>query len=234
MRRILFVCTGNTCRSSMAEVIFKDMIKDKELDIEVHSRGVSAVDGHRASKQAVQVMREDDIDLSKHRSKLLTEKDVKKADLILTMTTNHKSLVLNLYPEAQDKIYTLKEYAHKDIDIDDILDEINETYKKINEKREKLMLEREGEIKALKKKRVRLLKEIKSIDKQLKEWEMDIESELEDEKAHIIKLQKKIPSLDIKDPFGQPVEVYRDSAKDIKEALRKIIKDFDKNKGGLK
>jgi protein-tyrosine phosphatase len=226
MKNILFVCTGNTCRSSMAEAMLKDMTDDSEFNI--YSRGVAAVDGTDASKQAIRVMDSMGIDMRSHKAKSLTRKDVEKADIILTMTNNHKSLVLNLYPETKNKLYTLKEYANKDIDINDILDEINEIYKSINEKRTHLMEQRKGEIRKLQQKKRKLLKEVEKIDIELKEWERDIESELEDEKAKITKLQSKIPSLDIKDPFGQPTSVYEKSAEEIKETLKKVVKNLKK------
>lgn len=226
MKNILFVCTGNTCRSSMAEAMLKDMAKKRNLDINISSRGVSAVDGHRASKQAVRVMKDRGIDITKHRSKLLTKKDIEKADLILTMTTNHKGIVLNLYPEANEKVYTLKEFVYRDIDIDKILDEINDLYKKINEKRAYLMEKRKGEIQKLQRKRREVLKELERVDEELKDWEEEIEAELEDEKAEILRLQKRIPSLDISDPFGQPTDVYRDSADEIRDALEKLIDEL--------
>jgi len=208
----------------MAEAMLRDMMEsEKEIHLNIYSRGVSAIDGHKASKQAIRVMKDDGIDISRHRSRLLTKKDIENADLVLTMTTNHKSMVLNLYPDAKDKLYTLKEFAHKDVNVDEILDEINSLYIKINEKREYLMENRKGEIQKLQKRRREILKELEKIDEELENWEEDIEGELEEEKARIIRLQKKIPSLDIKDPFGQPTEVYRDSADEIKEALKRVI-----------
>lgn len=221
MKNILFVCTGNTCRSSMAEAMLKDMMKGE--DVHIYSRGVSAIENMNASKQAIRVMENMGIDMRAHKSKLLTKKDVDKADIILTMTTNHKSLVLNLYPSSKEKLYTLKEFANKDVDIDSILDEINEIYKDINKKRNRLMQERKGEVGRLQERKRELLKEIEKIDDELREWHRDIESELEDEKAKIINLQREIPELDIEDPFGGPTSEYGRSAEAIKKALEKII-----------
>ncbi|MGO1651094.1 arsenate reductase/protein-tyrosine-phosphatase family protein [Senegalia sp. (in: firmicutes)] len=225
MKNILFVCTGNTCRSSMAEAMLKDMMKDK--DVFIYSRGVSAIENMSASKHAIRVMENMGIDMTNHKSKLLTKKDVDKADIILTMTLNHKSLVVNLYPHAKGKIYTLKEYANRDVDINAILDEINDIYKEINKKRDHLMKERQGEVARLQERKRNLLKEVEKIEDELIEWRRDIEAELEDEKAKIINLQRKIPELDVEDPFGGPTSQYRESAEEIKSALEKIIDELD-------
>lgn len=114
MKNILFVCTGNTCRSSMAEAMFKVMLKDAGLDIEVASAGTSVFFQGGASAQAVEVMGERGIDLSGHSSRQIVNEDIKKADLILTMTQVHKQTVQEMVPEFSGKVFTLKEYVAGD------------------------------------------------------------------------------------------------------------------------
>lgn len=112
MRRILFVCTGNTCRSSMAEGICKNLLAARGIeDVEVSSAGIYALTGMPASSEAVDALAEWGIDLSGHRARLLTPEMVKEADLVLTMTSHHKKAVLEMSPEEKEKVFTLTEYV---------------------------------------------------------------------------------------------------------------------------
>ncbi|MED3623857.1 low molecular weight protein arginine phosphatase [Neobacillus thermocopriae] len=114
MQRILFVCTGNTCRSPMAEAI----LKHKNLEgIEVKSAGIYASGGSEASPNAKLVLDKNQISHN-HRSTLLSEKEVNWADLILTMTSSHKYAIQQQYPQAIEKVYTLKEFIGEERDQD--------------------------------------------------------------------------------------------------------------------
>lgn len=111
--RILFVCTGNTCRSPMAEGLFRKLAEREGLSCEVRSAGVSAWDGSPISKHSADILQGRGV-LDRISSSAVTGQTVSWADLILTMTTGHKETLIRRYPEAVDKVYTLKEFAEDD------------------------------------------------------------------------------------------------------------------------
>ena len=113
---ILFVCTGNTCRSAMAAAIMNKIAMETGLDVRIDSAGIFACEGQRASENAVIAAAEMGADLSEHRSKQINEELISASDIILTMTEAHKQMLL---PLAKDKVYTLLEYASLDGDVKD-------------------------------------------------------------------------------------------------------------------
>ena len=120
MFRILLVCTGNTCRSPMAEVLLKGKAQNSNplQQIKVISAGTIGGNGG-ASRQAIRVMKKRGLDLDGHMSRQLTSELVAEADLILTMAQSHKRAVLSLAPDAWGKIFTLTEFAGEEGDIAD-------------------------------------------------------------------------------------------------------------------
>lgn len=113
MKKILFVCTGNTCRSAMAEALFNDLLDQREeRDILVSSAGVYAFENDPASSMAIEVLQNEyGIDITSHRARVLDADDIRNAWLILAMTEDHKRMILEVFPESADKVYTLKDYA---------------------------------------------------------------------------------------------------------------------------
>jgi protein-tyrosine phosphatase len=113
VKSILFVCTGNTCRSPMAEALLREMAQARGVAVSVRSAGVSTVDGLPVSGHALESLRRRNVSHAGSSSRLTAEA-VEWADLILTMTSGHKRDVLHYHPEAVDKTYTLKEFVYSD------------------------------------------------------------------------------------------------------------------------
>ncbi len=109
--KIMFICTGNICRSAMAEAMLKKMLEENKKNIEVYSCGISADEGDIPTQNAIDVMNEYGIDLKKHRATNIKYSNIEKMDVILCATLSHKIFVIKLYPELKDKIFTLKEYV---------------------------------------------------------------------------------------------------------------------------
>ncbi len=112
MKTILFICTGNLCRSPMAEGLFRHSTKNHSA-YTVLSAGVGAIDGQAASVNAIRVMKEIGIDISGHRSRQLTAELVAKADYILGMTHGHVDAVNLLYPHASEKTFLVREFDER-------------------------------------------------------------------------------------------------------------------------
>lgn len=156
---ILFVCTGNTCRSPMAEKLLQKKAMDNDIDLNVISAGIFAFDGYSASDNAKRVIKEYGLE-DDHITKKVNNELIVWADLILTMTTGHKHLLIEMMPEYNGKVYTLKEYVQIDVDIIDD------------------------------------------------------------------------SSLDITDPFGGNIDIYRKTAQEIEHAIDTLIKNFKLHKNG--
>ncbi len=120
---IIFICTGNICRSAMAHGYMQKRVKDLGIQDEyiIESAGTSAYTGDRATDFAIEAIKKYDTDISKHRATYIEEANIDQADLIICMTEAHKKRVMEKYPNKKENTYTLKEYVGEKgyINIDD-------------------------------------------------------------------------------------------------------------------
>ncbi len=149
---ILFVCTGNTCRSPMAEVLCRKLLADRfqckpeELEdrgIMIMSAGISAGMGGRPAAEAVNTMQAMNIDLSQHESQPLTAQLVRHADMIWTMTRSHRQAILNQWPEASRRCELMC------MDMRDIADPIGGPLEQYQRCAEQLKIELESRLRNL-------------------------------------------------------------------------------------
>ncbi len=118
--RVLFICTGNTCRSPKAEGYLKNLAtKAGRMDIQVLSAGIGAFPGQTASAHGIEILGEEGIDLKDHQSRIAEKVFLEASDLILTMGRSHKSQLISAFPELKDKIFTLHEYAGEEGEVSD-------------------------------------------------------------------------------------------------------------------
>ena len=142
-QRVIFVCTGNSCRSVMAEAMFRKMLEDRGIQsVAVSSAGVAASGDMPATPEVLAVMDEHGVEVGGHRSRLMTRALGEMADLIIVMAGRHKERVLELAPLARGKVFLLGEFISRGdatgMDVPDPIGHSTEFY------RESAWLIREG------------------------------------------------------------------------------------------
>ena len=135
MKTILFICTGNSCRSVMAAELFRKMLGRDSGKINITSAGVGTIAGMRASEHTLEVLQKEGIDAAGHRSTQATKQLLEAADLIIVMERYHKYRVLEIAPSVKGKVHLLREFqkAPDEIVEPEILDPIGrpmEVYEK--------------------------------------------------------------------------------------------------------
>ena len=132
--RILFICMANICRSPMAEYLLRNLCERRSpgnpVSIEVRSAGIMNTTGTEASDQALMVMHERGIDMSRHKARRVSSDLIDWADLILCMEQAHLKAMQREFPLAREKIHLLTEYCGSS---GDIIDPTGRNYRFFNE-----------------------------------------------------------------------------------------------------
>ena len=194
--KVLFVCTGNTCRSPMAEAL----LQNKMPHIHVKSAGLFSSKGNRANDHSLTVLQERDITFS-HQSQPVTDKLLQWADLVLTMTIQHKQMLILEYPHALDKIYTLKEYTSSENERQ--WGNLHKAYANLEKKRSSFIREHE------------LTLDQATLEKKLSEH-------LATDIHHLRQIELMLNHYDISDPFGGDIDVYRQTIAELDEHVEHL------------
>ena len=133
-KRVLFVCTGNTCRSPMAVGLLREMAP--HLDLDIRSSGTATYSGSPASSLAIDAMHEVGIDITDHRSATLNGDMIEEADLVFCMAERHRRHIVDWFKSMSDKVYLMREFDQErtDADYPDVPDPIGheiDTYRRV-------------------------------------------------------------------------------------------------------
>ncbi len=223
-KTILFVCTGNTCRSPMAEALLKDMVAESKEEYEVISAGTTALEGDPAAGDAVRALEEIGVVMTGHRSQPVTSDLLEKVDLIITMTRGHKERILEMLPRAGEKTFTLKEFSGK-IKGTPQVEKILELDREEARRRQEFQKQKGDEEKRLLARREQLRRDLREVESELFKLREERNELLEGIWAERDKLlQDGEKGFDVSDPFGGSLETYQKTRDEIKKELEIILR----------
>ncbi|MFA9560618.1 low molecular weight protein arginine phosphatase [Evansella sp. AB-rgal1] len=212
---ILFVCTGNTCRSPLAEALVR---QKSGATIQVKSAGVHAMDGMLMSEGSRAALANRGIS-ENHRAQLVNEELLQWADVVLTMTESHKRLLLERFPYAYEKVSTLKEYVYNDAGTKDKLEKIKHHIAQLELKKATFLANNQGKVDEFNEKN-----EIPNQEK----FEQELLKLLKPDQEAIEQLESELPSFDVADPYGGSLPVYEATLKEIEAAVEKLLEQVNK------
>lgn len=194
---ILFICTGNTCRSPMAEAI----LKHKLSKVNVQSAGIYANDNERANPLTLQTLQQKNIHLN-HYSQPVTDELLNWADYVFTMTQSHKQQLLSQNSKHKDKYYVLKDFVSDPEQKRRV--ELQMAYEKLEYKKELF----------------------KQQNKHLSndEYEKGLKKHLEQDLETIFYLQHELSNIDVTDPFGGTIHTYEETYRELEQLIDRLIK----------
>ena len=201
----------------MAEALLEH--KKTADEIVADSAGLHGVEGMPMSEGTRRVLQTRGI-MESHQSRVLDEGQLRSADLVLTMTEHHKRALIEHYPEAVEKVYTLKEYTADHSEMTQKMDQIKQEEAEMDLKRSEILNANERNVRAYN-----------------KDGEIAGQTELEEELLHALmpyqsnidKLKWDMPSLDIADPFGGGDEEYEAAYEEINHAVEQLLEKIDRN-----